>query len=60
MGFCNVNFTLIIRKNGKYYTYRSTNHKSWLPTITNIVGIFGANNNQLLIKSIVENIIFIV
>ena len=42
---CNIELTLIIRKNGKYYIYRSTDHESWPPTITNIVGTFDINNN---------------
>ena len=40
---CNVDLALIIYKNGKYYTYRSTDHESWPPTITDIVGTYGAN-----------------
>ena len=31
--------TLIIRRNRKYYTYRSTNHERWPPRITEIVRI---------------------
>lgn len=41
---CNIDLALIIRKNGKYYTYRSTDQESWPPTITDLVGTCGANN----------------
>lgn len=41
---CNIDLALIICKNGKYYTYRSTDQEFWPPTITNIVGTCGANN----------------
>ena len=26
---CDIDFSLIICKNGRYYTYQSTDHKSW-------------------------------
>ncbi len=42
---CNFDLALIIRKNRKYYTYRSTDHESGPPTIIDIVGRFGANND---------------
>lgn len=35
----NTDFTLIIRKNEKYYIYKSTNHEFWLLTIVKIVYI---------------------
>ena len=35
---CHADLALIIRKNGRYYTYRSTDHDRWPPTITEIVG----------------------
>lgn len=41
---CNIDLALIIRKNGKYYTYQSTDQESWPPTITDIVDTCGANN----------------
>jgi hypothetical protein len=34
---CHADLALIIRKNGRYYTYRSTDHERWPPTITEIV-----------------------
>ena len=40
---CNVDLALIIRKNGKYYTYQSTDQESWPPTTTDIAGTCGAN-----------------
>lgn len=36
---CQADLALIIRKNGRYYTYRSTDHQRWPPTITEIVCI---------------------
>ena len=45
---CNIDLALIIRKNGKYYTYLLTDHESWPPTITAIVGIFGTNNDYVI------------
>ena len=36
---CHADLALIIRKNGKYYTYRSTDHDRWPPTITEIVSM---------------------
>ncbi|KAA6412681.1 MAG: hypothetical protein FRX48_03673 [Lasallia pustulata] len=33
---CQADLALIIRKNGRYYTYRSTDHQRWPPTITEI------------------------
>lgn len=53
----NVDLEFIIHKNGKYYTFQLTDHKSWPFTINDIVGIFGANNNEALIESIIENVI---
>ena len=35
---CHSDLALIIRKNGRYYTYRSTDQDRWPPTITEIVG----------------------
>ncbi len=35
--FCHADVALIIRRNGRYYTYRSTNHELWPPNITEIV-----------------------
>lgn len=34
---CHADLALVIRKNGKYYTYRSTDHERWPPNITEIV-----------------------
>ncbi len=34
---CHADLALVIRKNGRYYTYRSTDHEQWPPTITEIV-----------------------
>ncbi len=34
---CHADLALIIRKNGRYYMYRSTDHDQWPPTITEIV-----------------------
>jgi len=36
---CNADVALIIRKNGIYYTYRSTDRTSWPPTTKEIVRI---------------------
>jgi len=36
---CHADLALIIRKNGRYYAYRSTDHDQWPPTITEIVYI---------------------
>ena len=36
---CHADITLIIRRNRRYYTYRSTNHQQWPPSITEIVRI---------------------
>ena len=37
--FCHADVTLIIRRNRRYYTYRSTDHELWLPNITEIIYI---------------------
>ena len=34
---CQADLALIIRKGGRYYTYRSTDHDQWPPIITEIV-----------------------
>ena len=34
---CHADVALIIRKNGRYYTYRSTDHEQWPPSMTEIV-----------------------
>ncbi len=34
---CHADVALIIRRNGRYYTYRSTDHEQWPPTISEIV-----------------------
>ena len=34
---CHVDLALIIRKDGRYYTYRSTDHDQWPPMIREIV-----------------------
>ncbi len=34
---CHADLALIIRKNGRYYTYRSTDHEQWPPTVSEIV-----------------------
>ena len=34
---CHADLALIIRKNNRYYIYRSTDHDQWPPTITEIV-----------------------
>ena len=34
---CHADVTLIIRRNKRYYTYRSTNHQQWPPSMTEIV-----------------------
>lgn len=36
---CHADLALIIRRNGRYYTYRSTAHERWPPTMTEIVCI---------------------
>ena len=36
---CYVDVAVIIRRNGRYYTYRSIDHDQWPPTITEIVGM---------------------
>ncbi|CAF9940733.1 hypothetical protein IMSHALPRED_002144 [Imshaugia aleurites] len=33
---CHADLALIIRKNDRYYMYRSTDHDQWPPTITEI------------------------
>jgi hypothetical protein len=32
-----VNMAVIIRQNSKFFTYRSVNHKSWPPSIEEII-----------------------
>jgi len=44
---CHADLALIIRKNNKYYTYRSTDHDQWPPTITEIVGTDLTNTSVL-------------
>jgi len=34
---CHADLALIIRKNGRYYTYRSTDHEQWPPNLLEIV-----------------------
>ncbi len=34
---CHADLALVIRKNGRYYTYLSTDDDQWPPTITEIV-----------------------
>ena len=34
---CHADVAVIIRRNGRYYTYRSTDHDRWPPAITEIV-----------------------
>ncbi len=36
---CYADVALIIRRNGRYYTYRSTDHERWPPSMTEIVRI---------------------
>ena len=36
---CHADVALIIRRNGRYYTYRSTDHERWPPSMTEIVCI---------------------
>ncbi len=36
---CHADLTLIIRKNGRYYIYRSTDHDQWPPTMSDIIYI---------------------
>ncbi len=36
---CHADLALIIRKNGRYYMYRSTDHDQWPPTMSDIVCI---------------------
>lgn len=36
---CYVDVAVIIRRNERYYTYRSTDHDQWPPAITEIVGM---------------------
>ena len=45
---CHADLALIIRKDGRYYTYRSTNHDQWPPTITEIVCMNLAHTTQAL------------
>jgi len=33
---CHADVAVIIRRNGRYYTYRSTDHDQWPPAITEI------------------------
>ena len=35
--FCHADVALIIRRNGRYYTYRSTDHEQWPLSMTEIV-----------------------
>ena len=41
---CHADVPLIIRRNGKYYTYRSTDHERWPPTMSRIVCIIPTVN----------------
>lgn len=34
---CDADVAVIVRKNGRFYTYRSTDEKSWPPSIEQIV-----------------------
>ena len=34
---CHADVALIIRRNGRYYTYRSTDHERWPPPMSEIV-----------------------
>lgn len=34
---CGIDLALIIRKNGRYYTYRSLDNDQWPPTLSEIV-----------------------
>ena len=47
---CNADVALIIRRNGRYYTYRSIDHEQWPPTRSEIVGkseLFGSRLTEL-------------
>lgn len=37
---CHADVALIIRRNGRYYTYRSTDHERWPPTMLEIVSMY--------------------
>ena len=53
--FCHADLALIIRKNGRYYTYLSDDHEQWPPTIKEIVRAISLY--RTLIDLSLENIV---
>ena len=47
---CHADLALIIRKHGRYYTYRSMDHSAWPPALSQIVCIVKTFNSILLIR----------
>ena len=45
---CHADLALIIRKNDKYYTYRSIDHNQWPPRLTEIVCLNGTQITRAL------------
>jgi hypothetical protein len=43
---CNVDVAVIVRKNGRYFTYRSTNQESWPPAMKEIVSPISDRINE--------------
>jgi hypothetical protein len=43
---CNVDVAVIIRKNGRYFIYRSTNQESWPPAMSEIVSLISGRINE--------------
>jgi len=37
---CNVDVAVIVRKNGRYFTYRSINQETWPPAMKEIVSLY--------------------
>lgn len=44
---CHAEVALIIRRNGRYYTYRSTDHEQWPPTRSEIVSNIPMDSNVI-------------
>lgn len=45
---CHADLALIIRKNDRYYTYRSIDHNQWPPRLTEIVCLNGTQITRAL------------
>ncbi len=53
---CQADVALIIRRNGRYYTYRSIDHDQWPPSLSEIVRIDPIHRNgaNICVESIVS------